>query len=106
MPKLITVEDIKEGMELALPLKNKFGQVLLSANLRLEDKHQKILKIWGIESLYIKDENSVSEEFNYDEEAKAKAVQMLTHRIKWHPLNYNEEDLYEMALHTILEKYF
>ena len=28
MPKSITVEEIKEGIELAIPIRNKFSQVL------------------------------------------------------------------------------
>ena len=106
MPKLIVLEEIKEGMELALPLKNKFGQILLSADVRLENKHKKILKMWGVTAVYIKEDNIEYKDVEYDEKVKGEAVKLLSLRLKWTPKNSNEEDMYEMALRNILEKHF
>lgn len=104
MPKLVVLEEIKEGMELALPIKNKFGQVLLSADVRLENKHKKILKTWGVTGIYIKEDNIETNEAEYDDKAVSEAAQILSRRLKWKPTNFNEEDLYNMALRQILEK--
>ena len=106
MPKLIVLEEIKEGMELALPLKNKFGQILLSADVRLENKHKKILKMWGVTAVYIKENNNEYKDIDYSEQTKGEAAKLLGLRLKWTPKNQNEEDLYEMALRNILEKHF
>jgi hypothetical protein len=48
MPKSITVEEIKEGMELAIPIRNKFSQVLLAEGIKLEGRHKNILSFWGM----------------------------------------------------------
>ena len=104
MAKFIEVSELKEGMELEFPVKNKFGQTLLAANIRLEEKHKLILKTWGIDFLYVKDEGNNSNEFNYDAETKSAAEESLNKRIKWIPQNLNELDLYEMALQAVLEK--
>ncbi|MCL5028785.1 MAG: hypothetical protein M1480_07165 [Bacteroidetes bacterium] len=106
MAKLISIDELKEGMELELPVKNKFGQTLLSANLKLEEKHKSIFKMWGIETFYIKDNGANDEENKYDEEQKIKVKKMLELRMNWVPQNSNERDLYEMTLQGMLEKYF
>ncbi len=106
MAKLITLDELKEGMELELPVKNKFGQTLLSANFKLEEKHKSLFKMWGIESFYIKDIGTDDDIIKYDEERKEEASKMLHQRMKWIPQNSNERDLYEMALQGVLERYF
>ena len=100
MPKFITPDEIQEGMELAEPVKNKFGQVLLSSNLKLQTKHTVILKTWGIQTIQIISDNDVTK---IDESALEEAREKLSHRMKWSPRNANEEDLVEMALNRILE---
>lgn len=106
MAKLISTGELKEGMELELPVKNKFGQTLLSANLKLEEKHRSIFKMWGIETFYIKDNGANDEENKYSEDQRIEAIKILEKRTNWVPRNTNERDLYEMALQGILEKYF
>ncbi len=106
MPKLVLQEDIKEGMVLALPVKNKFGQMLMTADTRIEEKHKKIFKVWGIEVIYINEDDYEIEDFEYDEKDVSEASSMLNKRLQWTPKNFNEEDLYKMALQQILEKNF
>ena len=106
MAKLISIDELKEGMELELPVKNKFGQTLLSANLKLEEKHKSIFKMWGIETFYIKENGVTDEENKYNEEQRIEAAEMLGRRINWIPQNTIERDLYELGLQEILEKYF
>ena len=58
MAKGINCDDIQEGMILAQPILNKFGQVLLPANVELQKKHSHLLKTWGITVVFIKNEES------------------------------------------------
>ena len=106
MAKLISIEELKEGMELELPVKNKFGQILLSANLKLEEKHKSIFKMWGIEAFYIKDNGADDEKNKYNDDQIEEAKKMLGQRMNWFPQNTNERDIYEMGLQGILEKYY
>ncbi len=106
MPVLILQEDIKEGMELALPAKNKFGQVLLPAGAIVENKHKRIFKIWGISTIYVKEDNIEIKNFEYNQNTVNEAANILGKRLTWKPKNFNEEDLYNMALQHLLEKNF
>jgi len=101
MPKLITINDLQEGMELAVPVRNKFSQVLLAENIKLEDRHKNILLLWGIQSIYVKEtENDAEVKFNEAEILEAK--NKLKDRIKWNFRNFSEEEIYNLALNEIL----
>lgn len=104
MPKLINVDEIKDGMELAEPIQNRFGHTLLAANIKLESKHVKFLKSCGIQTIYIVDENETSGNKTYDSAAVEKAKELLSQRINWKPKNAYEEELIELATNQILEK--
>jgi|WetSurMetagenome_2_1015567.scaffolds.fasta_scaffold459238_2 hypothetical protein len=103
MPKLITINDIKEGMELAVPVRNKFSQVLLAEDIKLEERHIKILSLWGIQSIYIKDTEE-EKEVQYDESVILKAKEELKKRLTWNFRNPSEEEIYNLALNELLVK--
>ena len=102
MPKFITPDEIEEGMELVEPIKNKFGQVLFPANLKLQMKHVGILKTWGIQTIQVISNNN-NNVVEIDESDIAEAKEKLSRRMKWLPRNDNEKDLAELALNRILE---
>jgi hypothetical protein len=105
MNKQILLEQLEEGMELAQPVKNKLGQLLLPVDIKIEEKHKRLLKTWGVSSLFIKDDGkSETVETGIDEETLNKAKLLLEQRMTWKPRNSNEEELYETALGNILEK--
>lgn len=54
MARVISCDEIEQGMILAQPILNKFGQILLPANVELQKKHSQLLKTWGITSVTIK----------------------------------------------------
>ncbi len=57
MPKL-TLDDVKTGMVVAEAIKGSKGQPLFAKGVELTDKHLRILKIWGINSVIVEgDEN-------------------------------------------------
>jgi hypothetical protein len=101
MPKLITINDLQEGMELAVPVRNKFSQVLLAENIKLEDRHKNILLLWGIQSIYVKETENESE-IKFNEAEILQAKNKLKDRIKWNFRNYSEEEIYNLALNEIL----
>jgi len=103
MPKLITLNELKEGMELAVPVRNKFSQVLLAENVKLEERHKKILNLWGINSIYIKDTEEEAE-IKFSDEEIAAARELLKNRIRWNCRNYCEEDIFNVALEVLLKK--
>jgi hypothetical protein len=103
MKKLILIDDMEEGMILASPIKNRFGQVLLGADSRLELKHINLFRTWGIESIYVFSEEGDSAE-GVNEAVMNEAKEILAKRIQWSPKNENEEDLINLGLERIIEK--
>jgi hypothetical protein len=103
MPKLITIRELKEGMELAVPVRNKFSQVLLTENTKLEKAHMKILQLWGIKSVYVRDSEDENE-IQFDEAEIEEARKQLKKRLKWEFRNSFEEEIYNAALAAQLKK--
>jgi len=103
MPKLITVQELKEGMELAVPVRNKFSQVLLAENIKLEERHKNILNLWGVKSIYVKDTEEEAE-IKFSDEEIADARDLLKRRIRWDSRNPCEEDIFNVALEVLLKK--
>ncbi len=103
MQKVILVDDMQEGMILAQPLKNRFGQVLLGADVKLENKHKMLFKTWGVESISIKTAGGTGEG-NISDELRKEAEEILRKRVNWIPKSPNEEDLINVGLEQIIDK--
>jgi len=98
MTKIVPVDQISEGMELELPVKNQYGQLLIPASARLEEKHKKILKTWGVTSVSIKEDLTTPSDSEPTDTQRADELELLYKRFGWRPGNPNEEDLFEMVL--------
>lgn len=105
MSRLISVDEIQDGMILAEAIQNRFGHILLGANVKLEAKHVKFLKSCGIQTIYIVDDNGNNSKKEYDAQTLEKAKSLLNQRINWKPKNDYEEELIELATQHILEKF-
>lgn len=97
MAKGINCDDIQEGMILAQPILNKFGQVLLPANVELQKKHSHLLKTWGITVVFIKNEESTNQEIEISEEMKLHIREHLNTIILWEPQLPFEKEIYQLA---------
>lgn len=106
MSKIIDLNELEKGMILAVPVKNKFGQVIMGADTILEEKHKKMLKMWGIKTLSVKLADSNSGNKELDEASIQDAKDILSRRLTWSPQNKLEEELCEIAFRETLEKIF
>lgn len=98
--KTIDVSEIVLGMELAEPVKNMYGQLLLSDGSSLAENHIKLFKTWGIQSVVItSDEEQAPLEVSTNLDFATIAV--LKKRINWTPMNEHEADLYNLAVQII-----
>lgn len=97
MAKTINCDDIEEGMILAQPILNKFGQVLLPANVELQKKHSHLLKTWGISTVFIKNDDNANEEIEISEELRALILEHLNTVILWEPQLPFEKEIYQLA---------
>lgn len=101
--KTINGADIAVGMELAEPVKNMYGQMLLSAGTVLLENHIKLFKTWGIQSVTI---NSAEEEVPADLTVALdfETMTVLKKRMDWTPMNDHEMDLHNLAVQMILKQ--
>ncbi len=103
MPRIISIDEIEEGMVLQNSITNSYGQVLVNAGITLEERHKKILKTWNISTIVIKaDEMMENEEISEEIYAQAKAE--VYSRMKWEPRNKYEEDFVELGIYAKARK--
>lgn len=96
MHEQIHINSFTPGMELALPIKNKFGQVMLPAGTILEEKHRKFFNLWGItEFTIMKSADDFQEEESKD---FSEYLSFYGNRLRWKPSNDFETDLLDMGI--------
>ncbi len=99
MASLVSIDELEEGMILAEPIINNFGQTLLPAGIKLNNKHQIILKTWNISSVYIQsDKNDIGLDVELSPELKEKAAKSLLNRMIWIPELKIEKDLFSAGI--------
>ncbi len=97
MASLVSIDDIIEGMVLAEPVINNFGQTLLPQGIKLNPKHKIILKTWNVSNIYIQSDEE-SSTFELSDELKEKANALLRERMIWEPEQKIEKDLFNIAI--------
>jgi hypothetical protein len=97
MSQIISVEKIEEGMILAEPIMNNYGQTLINSGVKLEEKHKKVLKMWNIKVVMVNSEEQEENE-EMSEELRQMAIEKLNKRMNWQPRNPIELDLYAIGL--------
>lgn len=101
MKKIINLDEIKSGMQLAEKILNKYGHILLGENLIVEEKHIGVLKTWGIKTVAIVEaDNTIA----ITEADILNAKEILTQKLHWVPRNETEQDLINMAVENIIYK--
>lgn len=96
MGKIVSVDDLEDGMILEENVSNNFGQVLIGAGAELNANKIKALKTWGISTVIV--ESSEETIVNYDDETVEKARKRIARRILWTPRNEPEKDIFAVAL--------
>jgi hypothetical protein len=66
----LNIDDIKPGMILAQPVRNRQGILLLEAGARITGKNIRIFKSWGVNEIAIKGERSDSKDAAEDAEVQ------------------------------------
>lgn len=100
MAEFVQLSNIEEGMIVAEPVLNNFGQTLLPSDVTIEKRHIKILKTWNISGIVAKGDES-EEEFELSEELVKKALKHIRKRMHWSPQTKLEMNMLQMAIiHT------
>lgn len=97
MSKIISIDDIQEGMINLEPIVNRYGQTLLAAGVVLTSQHSLILKTWNIRTIKISGgEEDIAEDLS--DELKELVLSKLKKRAAWSPRMPIEEDLFAMTI--------
>lgn len=82
---LTNINQIKPGMVLDDDIRDHHGRFLLGKDLTIESKHLRILKIWGINQAYIKNDDLEDSEDHeqFDVETLNRAQKIVHDRIFW-----------------------
>jgi hypothetical protein len=97
MPNIIQIDDIKEGMVLAQPIVNSFGQTLINSGIELKETHIRVLKTWSVRSVTIKEDES-EEEVEITKEMILLAQKKVAERVSWKPRTEEEKDMYKAVV--------
>lgn len=97
MGKIISTDNIADGMVLAEAVTNSNGQVMIPAGAKLKAKHKSLLKRQRILTVDVKCPKD-DEVIVITEEMKTKAFVQLTKRLKWTPENDYERDIFHIAM--------
>lgn len=98
MNRNISIDDLKCGMIIEQPIKNQYGNVIIDRGTIIEEKHFRVLKIWGIKNLIVK-EPDTNNSLKNEEDVELK--NLLGKKIKWIPTNEFEEELISLTMETI-----
>ena len=100
MPLSVKIDDLREGMVLAEPVVNKYGQTLIPSGAELSSKHVNLLRTWNIFHVSVKSDNeeNVNE---ISEELRQLAKERLDKKTDWKPRNLSEKNILELAILSI-----
>lgn len=106
MSKIIEIETVQPGMILKKSIYNRFGQMILPEGTKLEEKHKRILKTWGVKAVPVVDDADLklTRDPEYDDEIKEKAEEILKRKMCWSPRNELESSMYQIAMDRIIQK--
>ena len=68
----LNIENIKPGMILAQPVRNRQGVLLSEAGAKVTPKSLRIFKSWGVNEIAVKGEHSDSKDLGEDSEVQEK----------------------------------
>lgn len=97
MAKFINIDDLEEGMHLAEPIVNNFGQILLPPGVCIKESHKKLLRTWNVRVVAIRTDGD-SDSANYSEELRAAARERAMKRFLWTAKSNFESDLFNVAV--------
>ncbi len=97
MASLVSIEELQDGMVLAEPVINNFGQTLLPSGIKLNAKHKVILKTWNIDSVYVQSDEEGTF-IDISTELKQKAAKKLLDRMSWIPEQRIEKDMFSAGI--------
>lgn len=101
MSVLAPVDSKLIGTKLDRSIMNKFGQVLLPADLELAERHIELLHTWGVKTVWVHNDKILGNS-SPDVEKVKEIKELLGKRLEWKPRNSWESELYTLAFQTLV----
>ena len=105
MAKSINIDEIEDELIIAETIYNKYNQMIVKCDTKIDSKVVRILKMWGVESVLVYDK----EEFIDDSSKKEKELELLKEsvlsKLNWKNLNMDEQFIVELVVNYKLSKY-
>lgn len=98
MSKVISVDEIQDGMIIAEPIVNRYGQVLLASGVVLSQQHATFLKTWNVRTIKVTAGAEEEETSEISEEMRQQILESIAQRTSWKPRIPIEEDLFKVAV--------
>jgi hypothetical protein len=97
MPEFVATEDVEEGMLLAEPVRNNFGQVMIPEAHQVKPQHLKLLKTWNVSGIVIKKDGEEEQKSLTPEQIKLLKSEM-EEQMDWTCDFDLENDLFNTAI--------
>ena len=95
----LSLSDVKVGMVLQRPILNAQGGLLINKGMALDEKHIKLLRVWGITTVYVESEDDEAVKVSV-KDAYDKACQEIHHVF----LGHGSDAILHMIKQTALKQ--
>jgi hypothetical protein len=96
--KKVSLSELNEGDQIAEPVINNFGQTLIPANTVITVRYINLLRMWGIDKVFVFDESASSnDKIELSDETRRYIDQQLSRRFQWKPENEWESAIFHLA---------
>ncbi len=97
MAKVISIDEIQDGMINLEPIVNRYGQTLLAKGVVLTEQHAMILRTWNIRTIRVNSDEQESD-VELNDEIRQLILNKINKRLEWSPRNPIENNMIEMAV--------
>lgn len=98
MPIFVTVDEVEEGMLLAEPIRNNFGQEMMPVGHEIKSQNMRLLKIWNVNGIVIKQSDEEEQDSALSPEEIKKIKEEMESRMDWTCDFELEIDLFNTAI--------
>ena len=104
MKRTVPTENLEPGMELAEPVLNRLGQILLSKGSTISPRHIAVLENWKIRSVFIENGEAEIRDPIADEDTQKRALARIKKRLLWDPHSPLEEEIVYLAIQRVVQR--
>lgn len=105
MAKNINIDEIEGELIIAETIYNKYNQMIVKCDTKIDSKVVRILKMWGVESVFVYDEEEFVDESSKKEKELESIKESVLSKLNWKNLNKDEEFIVDLVVNYNLSNY-